>query len=622
MTERSALRLAAVALSILLLASILSIDYLPTHDGPQHAFGAWVSGHLDDPATGWGRYLERDPKLTSRGFDEMFSAFALVGSWRPALRLTLAAMALGWAWACMALAAALAGDAPARRWLGLLGFASSLQWAFYMGFFPFYIASSLGLGVVALAVAPPPWRPARRVAIAAALLLQAMAHMFAAMLTGHVLVILGVLRAPRAGRARELAVVAAMGAPAAAVVFLVKPIDAYQSAYVYDLIERIPLVARCFVSGPAWRAWPIVVLALGGVVAGVRSRAFRDDATRRALLVAGGVLLLGAILAPVHLHNWQFFSSRFAPPAVMLLALCVPIERLRNRRAMAAAAAGLGLYAAASIAWGWQYHRRLVADGQDWLAALDLPIRRNGPRLSLVPHGQGGEFDETLSGVVPFATPHRNLGTLYGLAHGGVPADLWSGYAGAHTLAFKKGAGFPPGPRLGYHEYLGGHVGEPEVRRGVLTQLLGIGVRFDDIIFYGEPSDLPELASRGLAFDYQAHGLVIARFVGCVIDVTVDDRSAAGAPAVLIEAGSWPYQRAITSEELPPAAGIGTRRARLSKAPCGDVWVRVVFDVDGDGQPSRGDHLCDGVTPAGLLRLPVKPNHPETVTCRPGPTLP
>ena len=55
-------------LAAMSLAAIWSIDYLPTHDGPQHIYTVHAANHLAEPDNGYGRFLEAGHPISAMGF--------------------------------------------------------------------------------------------------------------------------------------------------------------------------------------------------------------------------------------------------------------------------------------------------------------------------------------------------------------------------------------------------------------------------------------------------------------------------------------------------------------------------------------------------------------------------
>ena len=266
--------LAAAGFSALLLLAVGWVDYLPTNDGPQHIFTAHALHRLDDPTLGYGRYLEPGGAITDIGFEAVFGTLERFLPWRHAVRITLCLFALGWAWSVLALAAALDRG---RRWLGLLGFATALQWLLYMGLFSYYLSLALGLGALAFAFSRIAWRRRDYLILAGLLAAQACAHVVPTVVIGLTLVLLALFSAPAGDRARALVRTAAAGTPAALIALVVawqtlgnEPINKY--SMMPALAARASLMGRAFVSGPSWRAWPVVVVAAIGLAGGWRLR--------------------------------------------------------------------------------------------------------------------------------------------------------------------------------------------------------------------------------------------------------------------------------------------------------------------------------------------------------------
>src|SRR5208337_1613477 len=113
--------------------------------------------------------------------------------WQRGLQAALGVVTLVVAWSFVALVRALD---PRRTALGFLGFPLALSWTFYMGFWAFALGTGGGLLVLAFAVRTrrreglPVWAC---IAVSLFLLFAAIAHIFAAVLTGVALLLLLVL---------------------------------------------------------------------------------------------------------------------------------------------------------------------------------------------------------------------------------------------------------------------------------------------------------------------------------------------------------------------------------------------------------------------------------------------
>jgi hypothetical protein len=446
---------AALLLSILVGVAVGGPDYLPTNDGPHHVFSSYSARHLDDPAESWGRYLRPGATFSSIGFHSLYGVWMRFLSWRWALRASLVTMALLWAWGVVALAAALGRR---RLWLGLLGFAGAVQWILYMGFFSFYLSTAFGFFIIALAIFWPSWPWHRRVVLAAGLLVQGMLHSVPAMLTASVVAAVGLSRARGKARLRELGSLALMGTPLVLLSLAGTTVPGPDADYwIPSLAERAGLAVRAFVSGPAWRSGTIIVVALGSAAMAFAGRRWRQDPTQGALLVMGTALAAAAVFAPVHLPSWQFFSMRFSPLAVVLLALLLPLERISSVRLRGAIAISLFVYAAASNAWAIGYGRRLRAASADLLSGLEAPIRRTGFRLPLIIEPRAGEPQDKSARTIPYATANWNMGSIFALVQGRLPVYTFAESEGIHQVLWRPAneiGPLPPHPERGFEWWL------------------------------------------------------------------------------------------------------------------------------------------------------------------------
>lgn len=290
---RTAFFACALVLSLALAVAVAWVDYLPTNDGPQHIFAAYLQGHLHQPGMGWDRYLDHGALITGSGFVSLLGFLDRLLPWRLAFRVGITLAALCWAWSVLALAVA---TGSRRRWLGLLGFATALQWQFYMGLFSCYLATAVGFLVLALAFRDGLQRRDRLLLLTALFAIEAWLHIVPATFTGLALIAFALLSLDRGNRKSRLARALTASTPAALIgVMAIALAGGKDQLSRYgvspSLVERMVLLGRAFVSGPAWRAWPVTLLALGaGAWAVVRWRA-HDDARIRALTLAGLLML-------------------------------------------------------------------------------------------------------------------------------------------------------------------------------------------------------------------------------------------------------------------------------------------------------------------------------------------
>jgi hypothetical protein len=606
--------------ALLAVAGVWCVDYLPTHDGPQHIFSVHAASRLDDPATGWGRFLEPGLPLTNHGFALVFGPFDRVLPWRTATRIALTALVLTWCAGALLLARALH---PARLWLGVVLAAGAFQWSFYMGLFSFHLATGLALLTLALAVASPGTSWLRGAMLAGLLLVVALAHVAAAALAGAFLVAFEVARAPAGGRRRALGRAALLGAPAAllAAALLAPGLGGFERANAAGgeawSPQRAPLwtLGSCFFAGPAWRAWPATLLAaaapFGWLALRRRPRATPEDC---ALVVVGAVLLLGAALLPLHLPAWDFFSVRLLPLAVAGLLLSWPFEALaaRPRRALGAALAG---FAAASALWPLAYNRELAARAAPALAGLDAPLRRDGPRLPIVLDPYLGRPLDDSRARVPYAVPLLNLGQLYAMAQGGIAPFTFAHSRALHAVVWRPEArrSFPPVVDRRYAIDLAKPAFRDDagLRAAVTTYLAGIGTHYQDVILWGRPEDAERLERLGFVAEVHRGGLLIARFRGCPLTVTFPHDALPPTDA-RIELGWLPAwhvtHRYRIDRRFQDASG--DLALPLENPPCGGAWLRLASD-----SAPAGSLRCEGADAEGRLLIPSTVATP-VVECR------
>ena len=617
--------LAVAALcSVVLVVAVAWVDYLPTNDGPEHIFAAYVRGHIDQPGRGWSRYLENAPLVTGSGFVALLSVLDSFLSWRIAFRVAVTGLALAWAWAAFALAASLG---PRRRWLGLLGFAAALQWQFYMGLFSCYLSTGLGFLTLAVAFRFGLQRRWSLLLLAILLAAQTAMHAVPAALTGLVLLLYAWLSSEGRERPRTLLLTLLAGTPAGMVALLAVLLSGgseqlSQYTTYPSVTQQVALLGRAFVSGPAWRAWPITLLALGaGTAAFVRWHKRPGEARERTLALAGLGLLILALATPLHVKGWEFFNVRFIPSAMVFWALLAPVENLGRPAASRGAATILVLFSLASMAWSFAHHRFLRSEHADLLAGLAIPLHREGPRLPIILEPPPGEPADEWARVVPFVSTNLHVDALYALDQGGVPAYLFAGFGAIHALTWRhppSGLAMPPRPSRGYEWLLWEPAArnDPAMRSRALTHLLGFGPAHEDVIFFGLPTDHAVMRERGFAPDFERGNVMIARFVGCPTRVRIEPPEG-GLPPTLLLSGWWPDQRPTFSTTLAPRASNEAIVVPLPQSPCGQIWIRVLFDMDRDGKASPGDRTCQGANENSVVQHWVGPAT-ETIVCAAG----
>jgi hypothetical protein len=616
--ERVALTLALAAAAVGVILVLFHVDYLPTLDGPYHLLAGYLENHFDDPGAAWPAWLQRGSPYTALGFHLVFSFLERLFAWRTAFQLTLVVLTLAWGFGYLNLVRALH---PRRAALGLLGFATSISWTVYMGFFSFAMSIAMGFTTLALAASAWPWTPRRRALLVALLLVQAVAHAFGAALTGLVLLAI-VLVSPLPGgaraRAREIALLASMGLPALLIAATASGDPSAPTVWL-SLADHFRVLPATFLPGPTWRAWTPLLLGLGGVAFTIR-RLRRGQARPAEIALAGAAVLHLALAfaAPMDLAAWKLFSPRFLPFGCLLGAALLPLERLDARRRLAVLA-GLSVFTMASLSWAARAATSLRARADEALSGLSAPLHRTGPRLEVALDAFAAQADSAHQ-EIPFYAPLLNLGPLYAIEQGGISPFGFLTNPRIHPFVLSaQGQARYPGifsrgylvdPRIQT---------DPAVRAEQITYLAMVGAPFEDLIFQGRPEDGELLIALGYAADFRRGGLFLGHLEGCPVTARVVTPASQRA-RVFLQYSAEALAGTLQRSELPPAPPAEgaevTREVKLSPPLCGPMWLRVSLDRDGSGGPSKGDAFCEGADAAGRVHLAPRDRHGQVLVCR------
>ncbi|MDB4935253.1 MAG: hypothetical protein JWP87_2225 [Labilithrix sp.] len=620
--------------SVGLVASLWVVPYIPTADGPQHVLSAHIENHFSDAGSPYPDYYRVLPQYAGKGFSLVFGPLESMLPWRLALRLTLSLMALAFAWGFALVVLALDGArAEKRRPIAMLGFLIALPWALYMGFFAFVIGTTLGLYTLAFVLHRPPATAARHALLAFLLLLQGVCHVFTAILTGAVVAVLLVADAPAGARLRAVGRAALASAPAIGLLgltFLERNMHAsqHQPHAEWELGARASELSRWFVPGAGFGGWLVMGLVVGGL-ATTLLRVRRKEAvpaTEQRVAWLGLALLLLTLLAPIHVPSWQLMAPRFALLAAVLgLALLRVPERLSPRAKTAL------VPTVTALCLGWdlasaKLHRDLATGCGQALAGLDAPLHFEGPRLPVILDGFCGAPPEHAESPVPWAAMAFNSNLLYLVDHGGVAAKLFNGAPSIHAIAF-RGSRMPPPPDPRAQSFAGTHwdAQDPKLREGVLTELAANGMPFEGIqVVGGGAADFAVFTRRGYVPEYQNASLLIARYEGCPAELVLP-AGALDRESVYFEYGL--FSRYMITDEPRALAKTAVDRHSPSREdgihvplpgrPCGDVWLRVVWDTEGSSSFSPGDRACANAGPDGRFVATVSAAHPA-VACMSG----
>jgi hypothetical protein len=612
MPQRAVLVIEALLLGAVAYA-VASVEYLPTHDGPQHIFTLHAANHLDAEGTGWQRWLAPNTPLSSYGFGVVFGPLDLWLPWMSAARVALTLMAVGWALGVFVFVRAVR---PERSWLGVALGATALQWSLYMGFFSFYAAGAFGLFVLAFACRSELHSNRTRALLGALLFLQALLHVMAAVLSGLVVAALCGFRAAPGRRVAALLRVALLGAPAAGLAVAVLWVQSSGADLPAEEVEAFAFqrppwwtLGKCLLGGPAWRAWPITALAAAAPVVALALRSGPRRAEDRALLLTGGVFLAASAVLPLHLPSWDFFSVRFLPLAACALVATLPFERVAKPRARFGLASALAAFALASSVWALGHHRHLAARSAAALAGLEADLVRDGPRLPIVLEPLLGRPFDNARAAMPYTAPLLNLGKLYAATQGGIVPYAFVSNPAIHPLLLRREMGpaldVGADPRYALELADPSRAGDLALREAVTVFMAAHGARFQDVIFHGRPEDVDHLLWLGFAADWRRGGSAIARFEGCPLSVRFPPGSGLAATDVL-EFGWFPahgvthrYDLARARPETDGGLALPLRQS------CGAVWLRF----------EDPELRCEGAGPERRFVIPEVRVAPE-VECR------
>jgi len=355
----------------------------------------------------------------------------------------------------------------------------------------------------------------------------------------------------------------------------------------------------------------------------VRRSAARATATDRALAwLAVGFLGL-TLFAPLHMPGWSFLAPRFAILSMILGLALVRLPEHVSPRTTRALVPVLAAFCIGSSLVSASLHRELAAGCADGLAGLDAPLHFEGPRLPFVIDAFCGTPRHAVKGPVPRASMAHNTPLLYLIDHGGIGTQMFNGVTSIHAIGFTGSRRWPtPDPHpltIAQSQWFDA---DPRLRATVLTELAADGMPFEGIhVVGGRPSDFAVFNERGYVTEWQSNASFIARFEGCPAELVLDP-GALGREAVHYEYGLF-SEGGLNPEPRTLATGVvkrdtpvtdGKLHVPLRARPCGEIWIRVYWDVDGSASFTPGDRTCQSAPLNGRLRANVRRDS-ATVSC-------
>ena len=615
--------------SLGLVACIWVVPYIPTTDGPQHVLSAHIENHFADPGSLYPEFYRILPQYAGKGFALLFAPLESVLAWRVALRVALSITALSFAWG-FALVARSLERTNATRSTPMLGFLIALPWTLYMGLFQFFVGTAFGLYVVAFVLRRPPTTNARRATLALLLLVEGVFHIFSAILTGLLVMVIAVVAAPKGQRLREVGRISLVGAPAAAMFGLTvvgRNLRASeQQEFRWALEDRFSEVSRWFVPGPGVRAWLVVALAVAAIAATlVRSRRRNATPNERSLAWVALAFLVLVLVSPIHIPGWQFFAPRFCMlPMVLGLAL-VRLPGAVSRGVARASVPFVTVCCLLSDFVSARLHHQLADGCADALAGLDVPMHFEGTRLPIIIEPACGTPVDSPHGAVPRASLAQNIPLLYLVEHGGIGTRMFNGTPSIHAIDFVGTRRPPPPPSRPLNIAQSRFVEtDPKLRESAFTELAADGMAFEGIhLIGGRTEDFALFERRGYVTEYQRGSSFIGRFEGCPAELllpvgTLDREPVYYEYGLFSRAILYPEPRSFGVRLVPKDTPVvdGAIHVPLGARPCGEIWVRAFRDVDGSSSMTPGDSACaNGQQPwQSRVRASVSRDH-AAVSC-------
>ncbi|MGO8996870.1 MAG: hypothetical protein ACLQVI_26450 [Polyangiaceae bacterium] len=603
-------------LSALLVGSLWIVPYLPTNDGPEWVFASHIENHYSDPDARYPLVYAPALQFAGRGFTVLYDPFESWLGWQRGLQVALSLTVLLAAWGFVALVSAV----EPRRWaLGFLGFPLALSWELYMGFWAFVVGSGLGLLILALAVrlGETTWKG--RALLSLLLFVQAVMHVFSAVLTGGALACLALARAPRGRRLPELGLTVLVGLPAAGILVAAMRAGAGATQMTFAqgfrrLAWRDAAAIFPQTVAPGSLARALVVLACVVVAAGValaRARKSETDPRDRGLGVAAALLLLASICAPVDVPGWQGFSQRFLPLGVALAFAVLPLEKLAGQRPWAIHVAPF-VAATVWLSFSYPFHRRLAALCTDAFAGVQAPIHRTLEQFPVALEVAERPGYDRLHGEVPMMQPLLHMGALYATAYGGLIPFVFSSSPATYPFTTREDSpvrqAIPDPEHYGrYWSALGSEAfdRDPELRFGIEDELTVYGMTYEGIVVLGaRPDDIALWHRRGFVTDWAQGTAFVAHFEPCSIDFTVP--AAAADPPPLFDLRGANYDLFVNERRTARSDADGLVHFEIPGSLCGDVTLRAHWNLDGaplGSRPHRG--VCANADASGGFTVTI-----------------
>jgi hypothetical protein len=445
-------------------------------------------------------------------------------------------------------------------------FALAPQWLMWIGLLPFLMSAGLSPFVLLLRLDSRPLF--RGLLVSALLIIQAQVHVFGAITTGFMLVLLELGERPVSWR--NLLSLAVIGAPAAAfAVYLRRLSPLHDTEVVWEVDRDLgrQLVGTLAPGSPALMTALTVGLFAMAVVG------WRSD--RRPYAVVGMLLLLFGAFVPQQMSGWEIIGARFQPLGVALLFLALPIESSPRVRAVALLAGAVFL--CFRLTWVHDYNNKLRSEAESTRQILAKIPSMDGFYWGLV------ETDwETLEAEhqITYLDSYLHAAQAAAVELGGIPAMSHDGDRTIHHMVRLRSwhrprwlvaVGPPPsfsGPR------------RARTVQGYLGELSGL----DRVVGIGAPGDVLLAEQVGYTVDVVSPGVDrvgwVGQFRGCDVDIRFEGEPDDG----FLEIGF----AGLNGTRDVVAYRSTDDTVSLTGMPCGPLWLR--------GAPGCGSEAAFGGT--------------------------
>lgn len=592
MSRAPLLALLVVALaSLAWLFGLVDAGLLLTNDGPSHLLQCRVFSSVDQPGSPFAGLFTANVPVTARGSCELQLLLEQVASWRVAHQLLLGLPSV-----LFALAAWIAARSihPLRAWTAVGVAALPAHTLVYYGLFPYALGAGVAALGVALAVVAAErktldgWRAA--LGFGALLVVIALCHAVAALIY-VLLVAAALLAAARDRRAlfNALARHAACGAPALFV--LVRALRYAVDNEGGNALAWLPFTLHLRV----WLAWSqaggtVRELAAAALpVVGIALTAARwrgaTPGERAVAAVALGALVLFWLM-PQDALGFAVFSPRALVFYVVFGVVALPIESLQRWPRLLAPLV-LGALAALQVAWLHRFHAERARAADATLAFLETPVATPGVRLPVPLDPYLGRANGEAWGIFGWV-PGMHVAQLYALTQGGA-VEYSQDRRAATQWALRTPASWraaPPDlltlfPRLP----------KPEARAARALDAARAGIRWDGVIVLADRAEQAEFVRVGYRAERHNDAVLLARFAGCALDVTVAGAATDEPVTVTVRAhgDDEPWLAATVTrgpDEPDPVLRFGgAEEGAGPPSPCGVVTVEAAAPRSCDGGP-------------------------------------